>query len=302
VTVSTAADRRLHVPAGTSADAGWRVVVTPETAGWRYSGLRVAELEAGGRIACAMGDDEGVVVPLAGSCRVTADDETVELSGRPDPFKGPTDVAYVPRGAHVTLDSARGGRFAIATARARASLPIRHVAATDVAIELRGAGASSREVRNLASPPAFDADRLIAVEVLTPGGNWSSWPPHKHDEERPDETILEEIYYVEVAAGPAAPGLGYLRVYGTEERPIDVLVEVRDGDVVLVPHGWHGPAIAAPGYDLYYLNVMAGPGAERAWRITDDPAHAWVRETWRDQAVDPRLPFGPAGANSPAVR
>ena len=85
--------------------------------------------------------------------------------------------------------------------------------------------------------------------------------------------------------------MGYQRVYGTEERPIDVLAEVRSGDVVLVPHGWHGPAMAAPGYDLYYLNVMAGPGTERAWLICDDPAHAWVREAWADQAVDERLPL-----------
>ena len=116
-------------------------------------------------------------------------------------------------------------------------------------------------MRNFAPPAAFEADRLIAVEVVTPGGNWSSYPPHKHDEERPAEAILEEIYYYEVAAGPAGPGLAYQRVYGTPERPIDVLAEVGHGDVVLIPHGWHGPSMAAPGYDLYYLNVMAGPGA-----------------------------------------
>ena len=102
--------------------------------------------------------------------------------------------------------------------------------------------------------------------------------------------MLEEIYYFEVAPSPGgAPGLGYQRVYGTPERPIDVLVEVRNGDVVLIPHGWHGPAMAAPGYDLYYLNVMAGQGDERAWRISDDPEHAWVRATWPDQPVDPRV-------------
>ncbi len=101
--------------------------------------------------------------------------------------------------------------------------------------------------------------------------------------------MLEEIYYYEIAAGPTGPGVGYQRVYGTPDRPIDLLVEVRDGDVVLIPHGWHGPAMAAPGYDLYYLNVMAGPGPERAWRITDDPAHAWIRGTWASQPVDPRL-------------
>jgi 5-deoxy-glucuronate isomerase len=141
--------------------------------------------------------------------------------------------------------------------------------------------------------------------VVTPAGNWSSYPPHKHDEERPGvETQLEEIYYFEVqheggAAGAdgtdgtnGADPVGYQRVYGTDERPIDVLAEVRSGDVVLVPHGWHGPAMAPPGYDLYYLNVMAGPGQERAWLICDDPAHGWVRDTWSTQQVDPRLPLG----------
>ena len=91
--------------------------------------------------------------------------------------------------------------------------------------------------------------------------------------------------------------MAYLRVYGTGEREIDVLAEVRSGDVVLVPHGWHGPAMAVPGYDLYYLNVMAGPGPERAWLICDDPAHGWVRKTWTSQAVDPRLPLSSPGGS-----
>ena len=135
-----------------------------------------------------------------------------------------------------------------------------------------------------------------AGEVVTPAGNWSSWPPHKHDEERPGaETALEEIYYVETRATDprGTDPVGYLRVYGSSpQRPVDVVAEVRTGDVVLVPHGWHGPAVAAPDADLYYLNVMAGPGPERAWRICDDPAHAWVRERWSEETVDPRLPVG----------
>ena len=162
-------------------------------------------------------------------------------------------------------------------------------------VELRGAGSASRQVNNFCTPEAFEADALIACEVLTPGGNWSSYPPHKHDEATDGESVLEEIYYFEVADGPAGAGLGYQRVYGHGEREIDVLAEVRSGDVVLIPYGWHGPSMAVPGYDLYYLNVMAGPGEERAWRICDDPAHAWVRETWADQSIDPRLPFGSSG-------
>ena len=105
--------------------------------------------------------------------------------------------------------------------------------------------------------------------------------------------MLEEIYYFEVADGPAVRASATSGCTAPERR-IDVLAEVRTGDVVLIPHGWHGPSMAAPGYDLYYLNVMAGPGDERAWLICDDPAHAWVRDTWADQAVDPRLPFATA--------
>ena len=127
--------------------------------------------------------------------------------------------------------------------------------------------------------------------MLTPAGNWSSYPPHKHDEDRRTASrVLEEIYYFEVAEPRTASATSASTA--PPDRPIDVLAEVRSGDVVLIPHGWHGPSMAAPGYDLYYLNVMAGPGAERAWLICDDPAHAWVRDTWAGQAVDPRLPFG----------
>ena len=139
-------------------------------------------------------------------------------------------------------------------------------------------------------PAVFPADRLIACEVVTPAGNWSSYPPHKHDEERPGESVLEEIYYFEVAAGPAGPVTGYQRVYASSpERPIDVLSEVGTGDVVLVPYGYHGPSMAAPGYHLYYLNVLAGPAVERTMAFCDDPAHGWVRETWAGQQPDPRL-------------
>jgi 5-deoxy-glucuronate isomerase len=192
----------------------------------------------------------------------------------------------------VEIASPAGGRFALPSAVCERRLPFRHQGADRVPVELRGAGAASRQVNNFCTPEAFEADALIACEVLTPAGNWSSYPPHKHDEDRlGEESVLEEIYYFEVADGPAGPGLGYHRVYGTADRPIDVTAEVRTGDVVLVPHGWHGPSMAAPGYHLYYLNVMAGPSADRAWLICDDPAHTWVRDTWADQDPDPRLPL-----------
>jgi 5-deoxy-glucuronate isomerase len=207
-------------------------------------------------------------------------------------FAGPSDVVYAPRDADLTITSEAGGRFALASSRCDNRLAPAYLPKADVPVEMRGAGQSSRQVNNFGIPGVLEADRLIACEVLTPGGNWSSWPPHKHDEERDGETALEEIYYFEVADGPAGPGIGFQRVYGHEGADIDVTTEIRSGDAVLIPHGWHGPSIAAPGYDLYYLNVMAGPGAERAWLICDDPAHTWVRDTWADQAIDPRLPFG----------
>lgn len=268
--------------------------VTPQDAGWGFSGLRVVRLAPGEAYDVESEDAETLVLSLEGTCRVRCRDEELVVVGRRDVFDGPSDFVYVPRGAAFTVTSDDGGRFALASARCERTLPFRHADAADVPVELRGAGSASRQVHNLCLPDTFEADRLIVCEVLTPAGNWSSYPPHKHDEQGEAESELEEIYYFEVADGPAGPGVGYQRVYGHDGAPIDELVEVRTGDVVLIPYGWHGPSMAAPGYDLYYLNVMAGPGEDRAWLISDDPQHAWVRETWTDQAVDPRLPMGGA--------
>ena len=292
-------DRRLHVPAGETASGDLELVVTPGSAGWGWSSLRVLRLAPGGEHRMSTGEDEIVVLPLSGSCTVVADGDTFELAGRPSVFDAVSDMVYVPRDAEVVISSRDGGRFALPGARCERRLTARYRPADDVPVEIRGAGACSRQVNNFCSADSFEADRLIAVEVLTPSGNWSSYPPHKHDEDRPGvESVLEEIYYFEVAAGPAGDGIGYHRVYGTADRPIDVTAEVRNGDVVLVPHGWHGPSMAAPGYHLYYLNVMAGPSQDRSWLICDDPAHGWVRDTWADQAADPRLPLTGARPSS----
>jgi 5-deoxy-glucuronate isomerase len=284
-------DEKLYLPAGTAGDGPFSLVVTPERAGWAYSGLLVLELAPGQAHTWAAGGFESLVLPLSGSAVVTCEGSafkraTFELQGRHDVFSRVSDFCYVPRETTVTVTSAGGGTFAIPSARCANKLPPRYGPAAEVPVELRGAGQASRQVNNFCSPEAFECDKLIAVEVLTPGGNWSSYPPHKHDVARPgEEAELEEIYYF------VSRGLAYQRVYGTADRPIDVLAEVSTGDVVLIPHGWHGPSIAAPGYDLYYLNVMAGPAAERAWLFCDDPAHGWIRGTWPDQAVDPRLPM-----------
>ena len=310
----TGADTRWVLPYGEAAREGCEVVVDDTVAGWTHTGLRVVALEADRTWERDATDEwEMIVVPLSGSVVVeaTGRDGTphrATLQGRPSVFSGPTDVAYVPAGSSLRLAARQQTGVRVAVCSAKTTGPgtttFRHVEAGDVPVELRGAGACSREVRNFGVPAVLEADAIIACEVVTPAGNWSSYPPHKHDEEREGvETSLEEIYYFEVqtaAGGPATSDpVGYQRVYGTAERPIDVLAEVRTGDVVLVPHGWHGPSMAAPGYDLYYLNVMAGPGPTRAWLICDDPSHGWVRETWQGMDVDRRLPFG-AGARDGA--
>lgn len=218
------------------------------------------------------GGDEVIVLPLSGSCTVTIDGERFELEGRESVFSAVTDFVYAPREAHVEIAGA--GRFALPAAPASRRLPARYGAAADVPVELRGAGNASRQVNNFASVEAFECDTLIAVEVLTPNGNWSSYPPHRHDD-------LEEIYYYEISGG----GFAYQRVYDGME----LLAEVRSGNRIELPQGYHGPSMAAPGYDLYYLNVMAG--TVREWNFVDDPDHAWIRDSWAEQELDPRLPM-----------
>ena len=286
-------EAKLHLPRGATAAGAFSLAITPEQAGWSFSGLRILELAPGAAHAFPTGEEELLVLPLAGGCLVECGSSRFELAGRDDVFARVTDFAYVPRDAEVRVSSAGGGRFALPSALANHHLDPAYGAAEAIPVELRGAGQASRQVNNVCTPDWFPADKLIAVEVLTPGGNWSSYPPHKHDERREDELELEEIYYFEIGS---EHGLGYQRVYSSgADREIDVCAEVRSGDVVLVPYGYHGPSMAAPGYDMYYLNVMAGPDEERAWRFCDDPVHAWVRGSWAGQAVDPRLPMTGSG-------
>jgi 5-deoxy-glucuronate isomerase len=290
-------------PLGTAADGDWDISLgtsdsSAAVEGWVHTGLKVATMEPGAAVELPAASEERIVVPLNGAFVVAVEGLDFPLAGRPSVFHGPSDVLYSGVGKSVTISSAAGGRIAVATAPAQASYPTRLIKAAETPVELRGAGNCSRQVHNFGTPAALEADRFIVCEVITPAGNWSSYPPHKHDEEKDGETHLEEIYYFEtqVAAGSGAPedadAIGYQRVYASDDRPIDVSAEVRTGDVVLVPYGWHGPAMAAPGYDLYYLNVMAGPGPVREWLISDDPHHGWVRQSWDEQGIDPRLPFG----------
>jgi 5-deoxy-glucuronate isomerase len=273
----------LYVPRGATADGQHVLDIGPERAGWTYSGLRIVELPPGGRHTLLTGDSEWIVLPLNGGCTVHIEDdvspETFELLGRGSVFASVTDFAYVPRDTRAQIASGAGGRFALAGAKCERRLPARYGPAPEVPVEERGSGDCARQVRNFASADAFECDRLIAVEVITPGGNWSSYPPHKHDEYRPgEEAELEEIYYFEID-GPG--GFGYQRVSPSRAGGADVLAEVRSGDTVLVPNGWHGPSVAQPGHDMYYLNVMAGPGETREWRICFHPDHVESAEGYR---------------------
>lgn len=295
-------DQRWFHRRGDLARAPWESVVDDTTPGWAHTGIRVAELRDGDTLTL---DDRGVeriIVPLSGSFTIahrrSPDEVETTLTGRESVFDGPTDVLYLSTN---TVAKIRGaGRVAIAESPTAESRPWRHITPGQVPLELRGAGASSRQVHNFGTPQALDAARLIVCEVITPAENWSSYPPHKHDEHVPGhESRLEEIYYFEAA--PARSGgnpdaanaaFGIFSTYSSPAGEIDINAMVHTGDIALVPYGYHGPAVAAPGYDLYYLNVMAGPDPERIWLISDDPAHAWVRDTWNGQDVDTRLPYG----------
>ena len=277
---------------GFAGSGPYELEVTPESAGWGYSSLKIISLESESSHRFDTGSDEVIVLPLSGSVAVDIADGNCDLDGRVSVFDGPTDLVYVGSGQTVNLRSAAGGRFALCSARTQSAsaAALRYMAASQVPIELRGAGQSSRQVRNFGTPGALDAAKIIACEVITPAGNWSSYPAHKHDQATETESELEEIYYFEIAPGPdGQPGFGFMRTSSSPAHEIEVLEEVRDRDTVLVPFGWHGPCVAAPGFDMYYLNVMAGPGAERVWKISDHPDQAWVRSTWATQSVDPRL-------------
>jgi 5-deoxy-glucuronate isomerase len=264
------------------------VVLTTEGAGWTYSGLQVACLAPGETRLLDLGAREGAVVPLSGSAVIETDSgKLFELAGRESVFAAITDLCYLPRETSFSITSRDGGEFALATAVAKARTGAFYRAASEVEVQVRGAGPATRQINQLLGAGTAGPENLIVVEVLTPEANWSSYPPHKHDESTADEVPLEEIYYFRIKGDG---GFGLHRTY-TADCEIDATVTVCDGDVFLVPRGFHGPCVAAPGYDMYYLNVMAGPGDERAWRICTDPAHAWLWKAWEGAAPDPRVPM-----------
>ncbi|MDQ3218957.1 MAG: 5-deoxy-glucuronate isomerase [Actinomycetota bacterium] len=278
----------LFRPKGSLAAAGDPVMLTATGAGWSYSGLHVARIGPGEKRSFDLAACEGAVVPLSGSAVIeTGDGKTFKLAGRADVFAAISDLCYLSRETSFSITSQSGGEFALATAVAKERTDSFYRAASEVEVQIRGAGPATRQINQLLGADTAGPDNLIVVEVLTPEANWSSYPPHKHDELSDDEVPLEEIYYFRIRG---KGGFGLHRTY-TADCEIDATVTVEDGDVFLIPRGFHGPCVAAPGYDMYYLNVMAGPGDERAWRICTDPDHAWLWDAWEGASPDPRVPM-----------
>ena len=244
------------------------VVVTPQSAGWDYVGFEVVSLR-GGRIEGDTGDRECCVVALAGTCSIDSHHgRWDEIGGRPDPWSGVPDAAYLPPGTTFSADgdAELGLCYAPAPGGGAAA---RLLPGDEIELELRGHGNQERTIHPILMADR-EAESLLVCEVLTPSGHWSSYPPHKHDRDAlPDESFLEETYYHRL--NPER-GFALQRVY-TDDRDLDETVAVANGDTVLVPRGYHTVS-APPGYDLYYLNVMAGP--TRTWAIQNDPNHEWM--------------------------
>jgi 5-deoxy-glucuronate isomerase len=261
-------------------DGEWEQV-TPEAAGWRYLffGVRRGSFEA------STPDGEVALVPLSGRCRVKANGDRFELGGRSSVFDGLPWALYLPRGTTYRVE-ALDGDLEVAVCGALCDERREPVLVTpeEIEIEVRGAGNATRQINHIIKPE-FPAERLLVVEVFTPSGNWSSYPPHKHDEDHaPEEVVLEETYYFRTASPDA---FAVQRLY-SPRHGLDLTATVRDGDLLLVPYGYHTTA-AAHGYDLYYLNALAGD--RRSMAAADDPDLAWIRAAWSDLEPDPRVPL-----------
>jgi 5-deoxy-glucuronate isomerase len=288
------------MPAATTPRHPWHLgrvaEVTPELAGWTHCGLRIVPIAPGGLHELTTDGTEMAVLPLSGGAvMVEVEGRRFELAGRDTVFAAVTDWAYLPIDAEVRLSSAAGAEVALPSARATRRFDPAMVPAQDVAIEVRGAGPATRQVTNFMSPGSFDgAEKLMCVELLTPDGNWSSYPPHRHDDSPECPVNNEEIYYFRIGrAGSteyAPDGFAMHRTY-TPDGDVDATVTIVDEDIFVIRRGYHGPCAAAPGYPLYYLNVLAGPGGERSMAFCDDPSHHWVRPSWDAMAADPRVPM-----------
>jgi len=235
-----------------------------------------------------------VTISGGGASVLPSNGPLVRLDGRPSPFEALPWACYLPAGIGAILvgHPAAGSHASIlaiadapSSGRETADLPLR-ITPADVRVEVRGAGTATRQVNHIVTPE-FPADRLLVVEVLTPGGNWSSWPPHKHDrDDMPHEAVLEEVYYYRMRR---PEGWALQRLY-RRDGSRDAIWAVRDGEVVLVTDGYH-PFAAAHGYDAYYLNALAGD--RRTMACSDDPDLAWTRAAWARVAPDRRVPLVP---------
>jgi 5-deoxy-glucuronate isomerase len=260
--------------------------VDPESAAWRYLSFRVERLQGDDHVTRNTAGEEIAIVPLGGSCAVESDGMRWEIGGRASVFDGMPWALYLPRETPYMLLGIGDVEVAVCGALAEERHEPRLVAPEDVEIEVRGSGNATRQINHIIKPD-FPAHRLLVVEVFTPAGNWSSYPPHKHDEDHPPgEVVLEEVYYYRTQTEPAG-AFAVQRLY-SPRHGTDLTDTVREGDILLVPHGYHTTA-AAHGYDLYYLNALAGD--RRSMAAVDDPALAWIRAAWQQLEPDPRVPL-----------
>jgi 5-deoxy-glucuronate isomerase len=253
--------------------------ITPVSAGWKYVGFGLYRLVAGETVAEPTGDTEVVLVLVEGRARIGAGERDFgELGERMDVFEAtPPHCVYVPNGSDWSATATTPCTLAVCTAPGRGGHDAQVIGPEGIGRVTRGKGANTRHIHPIAMEERDVADALLVTEVFTPQGNWSSYPPHRHDEDDyPRMTYLEESYYHRLNP---AEGFGLQRVF-TEDGGLDETMAVENHDVVLVPKGHH-PCGAPYGYDMYYLNVMAGP--LRKWRFQNHPDHDWIFQ--RDAAT-----------------
>lgn len=250
--------------------------ITPESANWGYVGFGLYKLKPGESASEATNDTEVILVLVEGKAKISATTSDTaydfgELGERMNVFERlPPHCVYIPAQSNWQAVATTDCTLAICTAPAKAGRPAQIIGPDDIQLEQRGQGANTRFIHNIAMEGRDVADRLLVTEVFTPQGNWSSYPPHRHDEDNfPDMTYLEETYYHRLNP---SQGYGIQRVF-TEDGSLDETMAVADGDVVLVPKGHH-PCGVPYGYEMYYLNVMAGP--LRKWRFQNHPDHDWI--------------------------
>ncbi len=276
----------LHTRARSNeTQSGTRVALTPRRAGWDYVGFAVRQIAAGDVWRSRTGSNEVCLVLLSGLASATwvpGQPKSVRLGPRQDVFSDYPHAIYLPPGTAFELRATRLTEIAECRSPASRRFPARVINPSDCGFEVRGGGNATRQIIDIL-PPSADADRLLVCEVLTPAGNWSSYPPHKHDRHAPPiEADLEETYYYRFS-GP--DGYGLQRLYTADGRS-DQVLRVADGDLVLVREGYH-PFVAVPGFDAYYLNTLAG--SFRSMAATDDPRYAHLRASW--PSPDPRVPM-----------